>query len=123
MKRTLLYNWLIDGSPMLSPDEGIQMQKSNVECSDSAEDESGFYHPILLRTDVHVWSFTYSVLDAEEYSYMDGILRGKGSFTFSYPDSDGRVKSCTARCRQTSVSWMNARTGQRRNYRFDILEC
>lgn len=119
--------WLyaIDGKPLLVPDEGVQMQFTDLDSDDSGRDESGFMHRLIKRHKVGAWSFQYGSLTQAEYSYMLSILPQGGTFTFTYPDpaDPSQSKATTAYLSQYGITWHNARTGLYRNFKFDIIEC
>ena len=49
-KKTNLF--LIDGQPMLAPDENMQITAQDIEAADAARDESGFLHRFTVRQNV-----------------------------------------------------------------------
>lgn len=108
---------------MLSPDEGITVKKRNLESKDSDYDESGYYHPIVTRTDIQEWGFSYSYMTSEEYSYMEGLFKGKKEFTFTYLGDDDNEATCTARREGSSGARKDNLTKQYRNYSISIIEC
>ncbi len=120
-------SWLytIDGKPLLVPDGGVQMQFSDLDSGESGRDESGYMHRIVKRSKVGSWSFQYESLTQAEYSYMQSILPGGGSFAFSYPDPKDPTQSKTteAYLSQYGIIWQSAKTGLYRNLKFDIIEC
>ena len=59
----------------------------------------------------------------EEFQYMENLLSRNAVFTFSYPDTDGTIKSCSAYCSNTGLSYHNAKLGLYRNYKFTVIEC
>lgn len=122
MKRKKLNDWLIDGQPMLSPDEGINTIFKNRYSEDSGYDEGGFYHPILERPDVGTWEFVYSILDQDEYAYMQSLFKGKSSFQFTYLDDDDKSAVCEARREGSSAARKNSTTKQYLNYKIVIQQ-
>lgn len=116
-------DYQIDGVPLLIPDADVSVSRSDLESGDSGRDESGVMHRIVMRQRVNTWSFSYAVLTAEEYRYMEALLAGKPEFTFTYPDADGTVKSCQAYCAADSITYHNAKLGLYKNYKFDIIQC
>lgn len=122
---TLTQLYLIDGKPLLTPDAGVQMSFTDLDSGESGRDESGFMHRIVKRYKVGVWSFSYSHLTQEEYSYLLSILPKSGSFSFTYPAPEdiSQSRTATAYLSQYGIVWHSARTGMYRNLKFDIIEC
>lgn len=116
-------DFTIDGKPMLVPDADVQIEKNDLDSQDSGRDESGVMHRVVVRERVRKWAFSYSVLTAEEYQYMESLFAGKSSFTFSFRETDGKRYSCMAYCANHSITLHNARTGTFKNYNFNIIEC
>lgn len=123
MSITELYK--IDGAPLLTPDQDVEMSFEDLDAADAGRDEAGFMHRIVVRYKVGVWNFQYSHLTQQEYSYLLSILPKAGSFPFSYPDpgDPSRQKTTVAYLSKYGISWHNARTGHYRNLKFSIIEC
>ncbi len=121
---SLTYLYQLDGKPMLTPDGDVQMQFTDLDSGESGRDEAGFMHRIVVRRKVASWSFLYSSLTQKEYVYMQSILP-RDSFLFTYPDPEDPAKCKTTRAylSQYGISWHNARTGEYRNLKFEIIEC
>ena len=117
--------FLIDGQPMLAPDENMQIAMEDIEAADSCRDESGFLHRFAVRQGVGTWNFFYDYLTAEEYAYMECLFAGKETFRFTYPDytCGGVAKEITAYRSQHEILWQSAKTGLFRNYQFRIAGC
>lgn len=107
---------------MLMPDADISITKEDLE-GDSGRDESGVYHRCVVRTGIHKWSFSYRILTAEEYRYLDDLFAGKNVFAFSYHDPDGSIKTTNAYKKSTSVTYFSQSQGLYKNLTFDIIEC
>ena len=120
---TLCNEFKINGSPVVAPDTEVSFSKKDVEASDSGKDESGVLHRFLVRSGVKTWGFNYTFLTQEEYAYMENLLGGKASFTFTYPNDDGTAGTCQAYCTGGSVAIRNIRTGIYGEYSFNIVEC
>ena len=117
--------FLIDGQPMLVPDENLEIAKEDIDASDSGRDESGFMHRFVVRHGVGKWTFSYAHLTQEEYVYMEGLFKEKATFTFSYTDCSGggkKVETLAYRSKH-GISWKSAVTGEFRNYSFSVIEC
>ena len=117
--------FLIDGQPVLAPDENLEISAADVEAADSCRDESGFLYRFAVRQGVGKWTFSYAHLTEEEYAYMENLFAGKETFQFSYPDcaNGGVIKQTTAYRKEHTILWQSAATGQFRNYRFSICAC
>ncbi len=115
----------VDGQPMPAPDEEPEFSFSDLDASDSGRDESGVMHRIVVREKVGTWSFSYAHLSDEDLAYLRNLFAGKAQFTFTHPvfgDSNA-TESCTAYMSQCSAVWKNQRTGQWRNFKFNIIQC
>lgn len=115
----------VDGQPMPAPDEEPEFSFSDLDASDSGRDESGVMHRIVVREKVGTWSFSYAHLSDEDLAYLQNLFAGKAQFTFIHPvfgDSNA-TESCTAYMSQYSAVWKNQRTGQWRNFKFNIIQC
>lgn len=115
----------VDGQPMPAPDEEPEFSFADLDASDSGRDESGIMHRLLVREKVGTWSFSYAHLSDEELAYLRGLFAGKAQFTFTHPvfgDSNA-TETCTAYMSQCSAVWKNQRTGQWRNFKFNIIQC
>ena len=117
--------FLIDGQPMLAPDENMEILLEDVEAADSCRDESGFLHRFALRQGVGTWKFFYDYLSEEEYVYMESLFAGKETFQFTYPDwgQNGAAKEITAYRNQHKILLQKAKAGHLRNYQFCIQGC
>lgn len=115
--------FFIDNNPLPLPDAEVELSYQDLDSSDSGRDESGFMHRVRIRTRVATWGFSYFALSLEAFHYIESILADKPTFTFTYPGSDGRRKTCQAYCAKTSLVYQNARLGLYRNYKFNIIEC
>ena len=115
----------VDGQPMPAPDEEPEFSFSDLDASDSGRDESGVMHRIVLREKVGTWSFSYAHLSDEDLAYLRNLFAGKAQFTFTHPvfGSSNATESCTAYMSQYSAVWKNQRTGQWRNFKFNIIQC
>lgn len=116
-------DFLIDGQPILTPDEGIAISYEDLDSSESGRDESGFMHRVVLRTDVRKIPLSYAFLNKEEYLYMESLFRGKRDFQVDCRDFDGSLLSFRAYRSKHSITVQNAQTGICKNYTFSIIEC
>ena len=117
--------FLIDGQPILTPDENVEISMEDIDASDSGRDESGVMHRFVVRQDVGKWNFSYAYLTQQEYAYMESLFAGKSVFRFAYPDcaQGGQTKVITAYRSKHGILWHSAATGQFRNYQFSIIGC
>ena len=115
----------VDGQPMPAPDEEPEFSFSDLDASDSGRDESGVMHRIVVREKVGTWSFSYAHLSDEDLAYLRNLFAGKAQFTFTRPvfGSSNATENCTAYMSQYSAVWKNQRTGQWRNFKFNIIQC
>lgn len=115
----------VDGQPMPAPDEEPEFSFADLDASDSGRDESGVMHRIVVREKVGTWSFSYAHLSDEDLAYLRNLFAGKAQFTFTHPvfGSSTATESCTAYMSQYSAVWKNQRTGQWRNFKFNIIQC
>lgn len=107
----------IDGNPIVTPDNNMEMHRENLYAEDTGRDESDVMHLIPIRKRVGTWSLYYSHLNEEEYDYMTELLE-RDSFEFSI-----RGKKYRAYCSNDSVNLYNAKTGEYRDFRAKIIEC
>lgn len=117
------YDFQIDGRPILTPDEGVRIIKSDLDSEDSGRDESGVMHRQVLREKVVTLELEYAVLTQREYQYTETLFAGKATFTVEYLDLNGKLAEMTAYCSKTSIFLHNARTGIYKNLKFSIIEC
>lgn len=124
MRKTPIDFLQIDGVPMLPPDSDMDVSYEDIDASDSGRDETGTMHRVVVRRKVGKWSFIYSQLTDEEYNYIIGMFEGKDSFAFTRPaaGSSTALETVPAYMSQYSITWRNARTGQWRNLKFNIID-
>ncbi|MBQ7345038.1 MAG: hypothetical protein IJW45_03120 [Oscillospiraceae bacterium] len=117
--------FLVDGQPLLVPDADVAVAYSDIESEDSGRDEMAVMHRIVLRQDVGCWSFQYGSLSEEEKRYMERLFQGKAVFDFTHPDRVQGDREVTVRAYRSGygIVWHDARKGQWRDYKFDIVEC
>lgn len=117
--------FLINGKQMFAPDEDVGVSYSDLDADDSGRDESGYMHRIVVRYKLGTWSFEYASITEAERRYLEELFGETPDFDFSHPDRLNAEKqvACKAYRSKYSISWHNARTGQWRNYKFNIIEC
>ena len=115
----------VDGVPMPAPDQDVELQFSDLDASDAGRDESGVMHRIVVRYKVGTWSFEYASITEAEKRYLEELFGETPDFDFTHPDRLNAEKQVTCKAYRSkySIDWHNARTGQWRNYKFNIIEC
>ena len=121
--RNYYYDLLIDGKPILVPDQDVAMEVSDLDSDESGRDESGVMHRIVLREKVRKCTLPYASLTREEYLYMRSLTDGKTQFSVRYRDHDGYESEMTAYHSNHSITVRSVRTGQYKNYNINIIEC
>ena len=123
MSKTTLFT--IIGQPMCVPDENVSVSYQDLDASDAGRDEAGFMHRIVVRHKVATWSFQFSAISEADRRYMESLFPEAGTFLFGHPDrlDSGKTAVCRAYRSGYSLSWKNARTGDWRNYSFNIIAC
>lgn len=117
------FDFLIDGKPILAPDEGVTVSYEDLDSSESGRDESGVMHRIVMREGVKKVPLTYAFLNKEDYLYMESLFKGKPQFEVECRDFDGSQLHFTAYRSKHSITIQNVRTGIYKNYTFSIIEC
>ena len=116
-------DFLIDGQPILIPDEGVQISMEDLDSSESGRDESGVMHRIVLREKVRKYSLPYGTLTCDEYIYLMSLFAGKPTFEVEKREPDGQTVTFTAYCSKVGISLYNKRTGLYKNLTLNIIEC
>lgn len=116
---------LINGKPMFAPDADIDFSYEDLDHSDSGRDESGHMHRIVVRYKVMSGSFVFSHISQADYIYMESLFPDEPVFAFTRPSRTDPSVLVTTTCYRSKygISWHNARTGDWRNYKFNIIEC
>lgn len=123
MKREYCHEYLVDDSPLLAPDMNVNITENDLDSEASGRDEMGNMHRIILRSGVKTWEFVYTVLDAEDYLYLQSLFKGKAEFNFTYRNPDGSVSVTKAYSSKRSITLRNYATGEYKNLKFNIIEC
>lgn len=115
----------IDGEPMFAPDADMEFSFEDLDSADSGRDESGRMHRFVIRYKVGTWSFVYSHITPVELAYMEGLFAGKADFNFAYPSPEDSAVLKTVRAYRSKygIAWRSSKTGDYRNYKFNIIEC
>ena len=117
------FDLLIDGKPILIPDQDMEMEYNDLDSDETGRDESGYMHRIVLRSGVRKISLNYGSLTREDYLYMRSLFDGKSEFDVTYRDHDGFENKFVAYSSSHSITVHNARTGLYKNYKLSIIEC
>ena len=117
--------FLINGKPMLAPDEKVQVSYEDLDDSNSGRDESGFMHRQVLRYKIPVWSFSYQHLTEAERQYMESLFSKAPSFTFTFPSEEDAAVPQEMVCYRSKygISWKSAKSGLWMGYSFQIIGC
>lgn len=116
--------FLINGKPMLAPDEKLQVSFEDLDDSTSGRDEMGFMHRRVLRYKVPVWQFSYSHLTEAERQYMENLFPDEATFSFTAPSRlDAQPETRTCYRSKYAISWKSAKTGLWMGYGFQIIAC
>ena len=117
--------FLINGLPMPAPDGGIDVSYSDLDSDETGRDESGVLHRIVAQYKVATWPFNYARLTKEDKAYLDSLFPNEPDFQFTHPSRKDPSVLVTTRCYRSSygVSWLDLRTGDYRNYNFNIIAC
>lgn len=116
--------FMINGMPILLPDEEVGISYEDLDSADAGRDESGVMHRILIRSKVPVWSFSYAYLTEEDMRYMESLFGDSATFRFTHPNRlDGTPVESICYRSKYGISWKNARSGLWRNYSFNIIAC
>lgn len=123
--RTKTSLFLIDGKPILAPDENVEISMEDIDASDSGRDESGVMHRFVVRQGVGKWTLSYANLTQQEYAYMENLFADKATFAFTYPDctNGGQPVTVTAYRSRHGIVWQSAATDLFGNYQFSIIGC
>lgn len=114
--------YLIDGQPMLAPDQDVKTSFEDIDAASAGRDESGYMHRIPVRKKVGSWTFAYSALTQQELAYTEELFGDKTTFMFTFPGKNGPEQRKCYRSKY-GVSFHNARTGLWRGYGFSVIEC
>lgn len=80
--RDLSTIWKINGTGIFTPDD-FQINFGSLKNEVTTDD--GITHTEWIRSILRIVNITYRLLEADEMSYLLGLLQGK-EFTLSYPD-------------------------------------
>ena len=117
------FDLLIDGKPVLIPDQDMVMDYTDLDSPETGRDDAGIMHRIILRQNVRKFQLSYSTLTREEYRYLESLFGGKPEFTVTYRDHHGEESTFRAYRSGHSITVRNARTGLYKNYKLTLIEC
>lgn len=125
MAKTKTDLFRINGKPMFAPDADVEFSYEDLDSEDTGRDESGYMHRIVVRYKVMSGAFEFSHISEEDMRYMESLFPDEPDFEFTRPSRLNSDVPVTTRCYRSKygISWRNARTGQWRNYKFNIIEC
>ena len=125
MGKALTDLFKINGKPMFAPDADIDFSYEDLDSEDTGRDESGYMHRIVVRYKVMSGSFEFSHISEADMQYMESLFPDEPDFEFTRPSRLNSDIPVTTRCYRSKygISWRNAKTGQWRNYKFNIIEC
>lgn len=115
----------VNGKPLLTPDEPIQVSYDDIDSADAGRDQLGILHRYPVRYKVAKWSFSYSHLTEEEKQYMESLFPDSATFTFRHPDRKDANRFAVSTCYRShyALCWRNSVTGVWSGYGFNIIEC
>ena len=108
----------VDGEAILAPDANVELNEQDLDGASAGRDEGGYMHRVVVRHKVRTWSFTYSLLTAQELQYLRRLFDGKATFRFSFDGGE-----TTAYCARRQVQLCDRSRGVYKALRFDIIEC
>ena len=120
--RSFTNDYLVDGVPLLAPDQDVKTSFEDIDAASAGRDEAGFMHRIPVRKKVGSWTFSYSTLTQEELRYTEALFENKTTFYLTFPGIEGPEKRLCYRTKY-GVAFHNARTGLWRGYSFSVIEC
>lgn len=123
--RSTIDSFLVNGKPLLAPDEEVSVSYEDIDGADAGRDQAGFMHRSMLRCKVPSWNFYYSYLTEEEKNYIEGLFGEESTFDFTYPSRLDAAAAETSRCyrSKTSIRWKSARTGLWSGCSFTVIAC
>lgn len=120
LKRTT--DFMINGNPLPVPDADPEISYEDIDSDDSGRTLDAVMHREVIREGVAHWPFCWGTISAEDYAYVESLFRGNSEFNFTFP-SDTGPKTIRAYRAKYSITLHNVRTGDWRNYKFNIVEC
>ena len=119
------YEFLVDGSPILISDEGVQIAFNDFWADESVQDESGYIHMIPLRLGVFRAEIPYEHINMEEYQYMESLFEGKSTVEVNFwnPKNGKKETRTCYRPEPPTPLIINRAKGYLRSYTLIIEEC
>lgn len=123
--RSVTQAFLINGRPMLAPDEEVSVSYEDIDAADAGRDQAGFMHRSVVRCKVPSWNFSYAFLTEEEKNYMEGLFGEESTFTFTHPSRQNAAVSEQTQCYRSKygIRWKSAKTGLWSGYSFTVIAC
>lgn len=123
--RSTMENFLVNGKPMLAPDEEVSIRYEDIDGADAGRDQAGFMHRSMLRCKVPSWTFSYGCLTEAEKNYIEGLFGEESTFSFTHPSRLDAAVLETTQCYRSKVSicWKSARTGLWSGFTFTVIAC
>lgn len=118
----------INGQSLPMPNESPKITYSDVESSDSGQDEGGYYHREVLRFGVMSCTLEYAGLSNADCAYLLGLLQGQSTFQFTFPVSGNgqsvtQTDTRTCYCSNYGAAVMRLRQGIWSDITIAISEC
>ena len=117
--------FLVDGLPLLVPDEEPSFSYEDIDAHDAGRDAAGYMHRHRVREQVGKWSFDYKTATEAERQYIERIFEGKDTFQFTRPSRLDLQTPETSECYRSkhSAKLKNYRLQKWVGYTFNIIEC
>lgn len=116
--------FLINGNPILVPDNELGESYEDVDAAETGRDETGHMHRFPVIYKCGKWSFEYNLMTKEDYMFMEALFPDEGNFQFTRPSRRNPDVMVTTSCYRSkySISWFSPKRGMYRNYKFNIIE-
>ena len=102
--------WMVNGSHLYIPSNGIRVEHSNLAGSSSGRTEDGIMHIDWVRRDIRKVNLQWKVLTGTELNYILGLMQGK-EFTLTFKDR-GIVQTMSAYSSESSYTYYSAALGE-----------
>lgn len=114
----------INGKSILVPDAPLQISYDDMLSPDSANDEAGVPHDIVMDYKRAKYTFIYSAITEEEKSYMESLFPDAPTFDFTHPDRKDSSLSKTSKAKRTgySIAYHDVIRGLWMGYKFVVQE-
>ena len=102
--------WMVNGSHLYIPSNGLRVEHSNLAGSSSGRTEDGIMHIDWVRRDIRKVNLQWKVLTGTELNYILGLMQGK-EFTLTFKDR-GIVQTMSAYSSESSYTYYSAALGE-----------